>query len=163
MISLWLDSPDGIAPNEFQVSWNNSTVFDQKNIPAIGWTNLQLDVTATNTFASLQIGFRDDQGFLGLDDIQVVALADADGPPYIAVQPAAQVAIQGGTAEFSVLSSGQFPLSYHWQFDGANIDNATNSTLLFNNLDLSEAGAYDVVVFPILWDPPSVRMRRCRF
>ena len=107
-LSLWLDSPDGITPNEFQVEWNGSVVFDQNNIPALGWTNLQINVTATNSFTTLQIGFRDDQGFLGLDDVQVVALADAAGPPSIATQPAGQVSIQGGSAAFNVLSSGQF-------------------------------------------------------
>ncbi|HEY3856554.1 MAG TPA: choice-of-anchor tandem repeat GloVer-containing protein, partial [Verrucomicrobiae bacterium] len=146
LISLWLDSPDGITPNEFQVQWNDSIVFDQNNIPAIGWTNIQLDVTATNSFTTLQLGFRDDQGFLGLDDVQVVALADAAGPPYIAAQPASLVAIQGGNASFNVLSSGQFPLSYQWQFNGANIVDATNATLMLDNLDPSQAGAYDVLV-----------------
>ncbi len=159
LLSLWLDSPDGITPNEFQVAWNNSIVFDQNNIPGIGWTNIQLDVTATNAFSTLQIGFRDDQSFFGLDDVQVVALADADGPPYIAVQPAAQVAIQDGSAAFSVLSSGQFPLFYQWQFNGANIDNATNSTLLFNNLDFNPRRALTMSSFPTCWVRPSAPTR----
>lgn len=72
LLSLWLDSPDGGNPNEFQVSWNGATMLDLKNIPAIGWTNIQLLVSATGTNTLLQFGFRDDVTWLGLDDIRLV-------------------------------------------------------------------------------------------
>jgi uncharacterized repeat protein (TIGR03803 family) len=68
-LSLWLDSPDGQTPNEFLVSWNGNTLFDQTNIPAVGWTNLQFLVTAAGTNAVLQFGFRDDPSYLGLADV----------------------------------------------------------------------------------------------
>lgn len=72
LLSCWLDSPDGETPNEFLVSWNGNTLFDETNLPAIGWTNLQFVVTATGTSTVLQFGFRDDPTSLGLDDISVV-------------------------------------------------------------------------------------------
>lgn len=72
LLSLWLDSPDGGSPNEFQVSWNGATLLDLKNISAIGWTNIQLLVAATGTNTVLQFGFRDDVTWLGLDDIRVM-------------------------------------------------------------------------------------------
>ena len=71
-LSLWLDSPDGVAPNEFLVSWNGNTLFDQTSIPAIGWTNLQFLVKAAGTSTVLKFGFRDDISFLGLDDISAM-------------------------------------------------------------------------------------------
>jgi hypothetical protein len=74
LLSFWLDSPDGRTPNEFLVSWNGNTLFDQMNLPAIGWTNIQFMVTATGTSTALQFGFRDDPTYLGLDDINVVNL-----------------------------------------------------------------------------------------
>jgi len=92
-LSLWLDSPDGKTPNEFQVTWGGTTIFDQTNLGAIGWTNLQFYVTATNTNALLELGFRDDESFLGLDSIQVTPLVGANGPPIIALQPVNQVAL----------------------------------------------------------------------
>ena len=95
LLSLWLDSPDGISPNEFLVAWNGTVIFDQTNLGAIGWTNLQFYVTATGTNTVLQFGFRDDESFLGLDDIQVTPLVSADGPPIIVTQPANQVALAG--------------------------------------------------------------------
>lgn len=72
LLSFWLDSPDGGNPNEFRVSWNGTTLFDQTNIAAIGWTNIQLLVTATATNTVLQFGFRDDVTWLGLDDVRVI-------------------------------------------------------------------------------------------
>jgi PKD repeat protein len=71
-LSLWLDSPDGQTPNAFLVSWNGQTLFYRSNIPAIGWTNLQFLVSATGTNTVLEFGFRDDNGYLGLDDITVL-------------------------------------------------------------------------------------------
>jgi hypothetical protein len=72
LLSLWLNSPDGETPNEFLVNWNGSTIFDQTNIPATGWRNLQFVVTATGTNSVLQFQSRDDPSFLGLDDVSVL-------------------------------------------------------------------------------------------
>ncbi len=72
-ISLWLDSPDGLATNEFSVAWGGETLFDYTNLPAIGWTNLQFIVSATNTSTLLSIGGQDDQSSLGFDNVSVMA------------------------------------------------------------------------------------------
>ena len=146
LLSLWLDSPDGLSPNEFLMGWNGTPLFDQTDIGAVGWTNLQFYVTATGTNTVLEFGFRDDESFLGLDDIAVSALASAGGPPMILTQPANQLPISGGTTSFSVLSAGQLPLSYQWQFDAINIPNATNSTLTLANVNNNMEGTYDVLV-----------------
>jgi hypothetical protein len=75
LLSVWLDSPDGATPNEFLVSWNGSTLLDETNLTAFGWTNLRFVVSATGTSTILQFGFRDDPTSLGLDDISVVPSA----------------------------------------------------------------------------------------
>jgi hypothetical protein len=73
--SFWLNSsanpnsPHKTTPNQFLVSWNGMTLFNQTNIGVIGWTNLQFYVTANGTSSVLQFGFRDDPWALGLDDI----------------------------------------------------------------------------------------------
>ena len=82
LISMWLDSPDGRTPNEFLVDWNGTSIFDQSDIPATGWTNLQFTLTATGTNTLLQIRFRDDWSWLGLDDIRVVPVS-VTAPPAI--------------------------------------------------------------------------------
>jgi len=71
VVSLWLNSPDGLGPNEFLASWNGTTLFDGTNLGAIGWTNLQFTVLATDTNTVLELGFRDDPSFLGLDEVGV--------------------------------------------------------------------------------------------
>jgi uncharacterized repeat protein (TIGR03803 family) len=70
-LSLWLDSPDGQTPSEFLVSWNGNTLLNEVNLPAVGWTNLQFLVSATRSSTVLQLGFRDDPSYLGLDDVSV--------------------------------------------------------------------------------------------
>jgi hypothetical protein len=74
ILSLWLRNPTGRTPTEFQVQWNGATIFDQLNITATGWTNLQFLVTATGSITPLQFGFRNDPDYFGLDDIAVTPL-----------------------------------------------------------------------------------------
>jgi Immunoglobulin domain len=71
LLSLWLDSPNGLTPNEFFVAWNGNTLFDETNLPTIGWTNLQFVVTATGTNTILEFGALDGPSYLDLDDISV--------------------------------------------------------------------------------------------
>ncbi|MGO9244980.1 MAG: PKD domain-containing protein [Verrucomicrobiia bacterium] len=75
VLSVWLNSPDGLTPNEFLVSWNGNILFDETNMPALGWTNLQFSVSATGTSAVLEFGFRDDPSYLGLDDISAMPIS----------------------------------------------------------------------------------------
>ena len=86
LLSLWLKSPSvrgGNTPNEFSVSWNGNTLFDQVNIPPISaWTNLQFIVTATGGSSVLQFGERDDPYYFGLDDVSVIPI------PATSFQPA---------------------------------------------------------------------------
>ncbi|SPE60724.1 hypothetical protein SBV1_480007 [Verrucomicrobia bacterium] len=93
-ISFWLDSPDGLGPNEFLVQWNGTTIFDETNLPAVGWTNLQFVVTATGTNSLLEFGFRDDPSYLGLDDISVVGQSGTQTNLYL---PVYQVAKAGAS------------------------------------------------------------------
>ena len=65
--------------------------------------------------------------------------------PIITMQPMAQTFTLGGDVTLSVGTVGT-ALSYQWQFNGANIPGATNSTLNLANLSLTNAGAYRVMV-----------------
>ena len=107
LISFWLDSPDGQTPNEFLVSWNGTTLLDQINLGAIGWTNIQFVVTATGASMVLQFGFRDDPSYLGLDDISVVPLT-VNPPSVILSAPKVSV----GKTNFIFLLSGPAGSNY---------------------------------------------------
>ncbi|MGD0745485.1 MAG: LamG-like jellyroll fold domain-containing protein, partial [Verrucomicrobiota bacterium] len=80
-LSFWLDSPDGLTPNEFLVSWNGTTLLDETNLPAIGWTNILFQVTATGHSTVLEFGFRDDPTELGLDDVSVTTTNPVPAAP----------------------------------------------------------------------------------
>jgi hypothetical protein len=68
-------------------------------------------------------------------------------PPQITSQPTNQVVASGGTAQFSVVATGQPTLTYQWWFNQTNLlASATNSTLTLTNIGLAQAGGYSVEV-----------------
>jgi hypothetical protein len=146
LVSCWLDSPDGVTPNEFRVAWNGTNLFDEVNMGETGWTNLQFMVTAGATNTLLEFGFRNDDSYFGLDAITVNNVFSPTAAPQIAAQPASQTAALGASAAFSVTASGTPAVAYQWQFNGANLAGATNSTLAFSAVEAANAGFYQVVV-----------------
>jgi alpha-tubulin suppressor-like RCC1 family protein len=72
VLSFWLNCPDGETPSEFVVAWDGKILLDLTNPPALGWTNVQLRVSATVSGSMLQFGFRNDFSYFGLDDISLV-------------------------------------------------------------------------------------------
>jgi hypothetical protein len=66
--------------------------------------------------------------------------------PLIVYGPTNTGARAGTTAQFSVSATGQAPLSYQWFFNGAPLAGRTTSTLVLNNVQLTNEGGYSVVV-----------------
>src|SRR5262249_13742018 len=66
-------------------------------------------------------------------------------PLLITSPPASQTVFGGSTVTFEVTALGT-GLNYQWQFNGTNIDAATNSSLLLANVLPEQAGAYSVTV-----------------
>ncbi len=64
-------------------------------------------------------------------------------PPQITNQPVSLSLALGSTAEFAVGATVSF---CQWQFNGANLANATNLTLTNLNIQISNAGPYQAVV-----------------
>jgi hypothetical protein len=89
---------------------------------------------------------------LSASEIQAIYNAGSAGKcftpvaPAITTQPTNQTSLVGGTATFSVAASGTAPLGYQWSLNGTNITGATNPTLTLNNVQLTQAGSYSVVV-----------------
>jgi len=67
-------------------------------------------------------------------------------PATITQQPQPQAVQPGANATFSVAAFGQPPLRFQWRFNGANMPEATNSTLLLTNVQPRDDGLYSVVV-----------------
>jgi uncharacterized repeat protein (TIGR03803 family) len=79
LLSFWLDSPDGAIPNQFLVSWNGTNLYNQTNLPALGWTNMQFQVAASGTSTVLEFGAQNDNSYFGLDDVSVSSLQPGIG------------------------------------------------------------------------------------
>jgi len=74
------------------------------------------------------------------------------GKPTITLQPLPQNICAGGTAQFTIAASGQGPLTYQWQKNGANLAEGghyagvMSTTLTVSNADAGDAGFYRCVV-----------------
>lgn len=79
-----------------------------------------------------------------------------DGRPWIVRQPANQTVYSASTVTFSVTAVSQLPPTYQWQFNGANIDGATNAALVLTNVPLSGQGLYHVLVSNALGSVASI-------
>ena len=94
VLSFWLTSvtagTNTTAPNHFAAKWNGVALYNQTNLPAFGWTNLQFTVSATGASSTLEFDFNDKPEALGLDDVTVNVLVPS-GPLF---QP---VALSSGT------------------------------------------------------------------
>lgn len=67
-------------------------------------------------------------------------------PPFILSQPQAQVGYWGRSVSFSVKASGTAPLTYQWYKDGFAIPWATNSSLVFPTVSITDGGSYYSVI-----------------
>jgi hypothetical protein len=83
-IGLWLAS-DGFFENRFQVLWDGQVVYDRSNLFPQGFTEVLIDPVATGASTTLAFGFRDDSGFLHVDDISVRAVAAIPEPSEVAL------------------------------------------------------------------------------
>jgi hypothetical protein len=63
---------DGGAPSDFSASWDGSPVLSLTNLPSTdgGWDFFSTTVAGTG-FDTISFAFRDDPGFLGLDNVSV--------------------------------------------------------------------------------------------
>jgi hypothetical protein len=66
--------------------------------------------------------------------------------PFIVAPPQDQVTTLGKRVQFAVQAVGPNPLRYQWQFNSANLPDATNSTLVISNAQWSDEGNYTVLV-----------------
>src|SRR5437879_6342186 len=64
----------------------------------------------------------------------------------IVTQPQSQSAVIGSTVSLNVVAGGTPPFSYQWFFNGNQITNATNDTLILSNVQTNQSGSYTVTV-----------------
>jgi hypothetical protein len=76
---------------------------------------------------------------------QRVAVVD-QGAPMITAQPESQTVLAGVTTNLSVGISACPPLTYQWYFNGDNLANGTDATLVLSNVATTDTGEYSLVV-----------------
>src|SRR5439155_26653144 len=67
-------------------------------------------------------------------------------PPFITQNPQGSTNYAGGTLSLSVMAGGTAPLGYQWFFNGTNVPNGTNATLIFTNVLKTRSGDYFATV-----------------
>jgi hypothetical protein len=77
LLSFWLKSVATSPPktNTFSVNWNGADVYNQTNIGAFDWTNMQFLATATGSNTVLQFGFQNQfPAYFVFDDVSVTPI-----------------------------------------------------------------------------------------
>jgi hypothetical protein len=120
--------------------YTNSGISSGWTYPYIGLSSyggetVQIAFHATSDSGSVDAGWY-------VDDVSI----QSSGAPVILTPPASQTDSVGSSATLNVGAGGDSPLSYQWRFNSNSIAGATNASLTFANLQLTNTGYYDVVV-----------------
>jgi hypothetical protein len=124
-LSFWLENPNafggGTSPNQFAVSWNGTSLFNQVNVPTISsWTNFQFRVVSPGTSSTIQFAAVNLHGVFALDD---VSLTPMPLPQFLSVGQSKGVF----TTTWSAVAGQNYQVQYSTNLAGTNWINLTNS------------------------------------
>ena len=108
------------------VAWGNE-VYGQLDMPPVLWT-----------VVAIAAGDRSSLALVG------------DGSVTMTVPPASRSVCTGTTVTLNVMALGTPPLTYQRQFNGTNLPDATNASLVLPRVQPSDTGDYRVVVSNVL-------------
>jgi hypothetical protein len=69
-----------------------------------------------------------------------------DGSPRITINPYSRPVPAGSNSTLTAFAAGAPPLNYQWQFNGTNIDSATNANFILSNASLASVGGYRCLI-----------------
>jgi len=127
-----------------QVYWGDQFFESFTNVPLTSgpWHYVYCYVKASNAVTRLTLVSPSGYG-TPVDDVLVGWLQE---PITILAQPQSQSVIEGGTVNFVVQVLGSPPLWYQWFFEGEPIGWGTEKVLSLQDVRLSQAGNFSVVV-----------------
>ena len=117
----------------------NGTNIDSATNSSLALSNLQASESSADYTVTVTDG-------ISTNTATILHLVVMNVPPLITQQPADQSVLIGSNAMFSVTAVGQLPMTWQWQFNQTNIDDATNATLVLTNVTPDQAGAYSVLI-----------------
>ncbi len=111
---------------------------------AVDWCGATNVIGAGPQVLQWSLGSTFNPGTGWVDTVQIIPIAGTG--PSITTQPAGTSASAGNSASFSATAAGTPTLLYQWQFEGADLPGATNSTLTLYDVQGANAGTYTVRV-----------------
>jgi uncharacterized repeat protein (TIGR03803 family) len=116
--------------------------FDQTNIPGATSQLLTTPNAQTSNQGSYRVVVTNNYG----SATSAVAFLQLVLTPAVTGYNSSSSLAEGSTATFSVFTTGQPPLTFQWDFDGAAIAGATSSTLAIPTVQPSNSGSYQVFI-----------------
>ena len=131
----------GDAPLSYQWRRNGTAISGATsasyalNPTAVSDSGAQFDVVVSNGAGTVT------------SNVATLTVTPAPVPPSITTQPASLTVTAPNAANFSVVATGDAPLSYQWRRNGTAISGATSASYALNPTAVSDSGAqFDVVV-----------------
>jgi hypothetical protein len=117
--------------------WDNLTIGSKSvTVGSVASANLSGPITGIGIVVKVT-----STGSWDYDDLLISATS-----PCIVSQPASLSVPMGGTTNLAVEATGAPTLLYQWQFNNADLANATNSAIVLADVQASNAGPYQVVL-----------------
>jgi hypothetical protein len=125
------------------VTWRINGSLIAQRVNTSPFTNGTIMIGYMDTFNSIANPAAD--AFVLFDNVRVEIPAAAV-PPAISAQPQNISLYPQQDALFSVAATGSAPLSFQWQFNGANIPGATSNSFSRMDVQPEDVGSYSVVI-----------------
>jgi hypothetical protein len=107
----------------------------------------QVTAEASSTVIDVVGSTNSSVGLIVVDNVYIGATPGFGSKPSITTQPSSVLSGLNGSATFTVATLGLEPFSYQWYYNSNTpIGGATTNPLILNNLQLTNAGSYSVVV-----------------
>jgi hypothetical protein len=130
---------NGTAPLSYQWQKNGANLTGQTN------TALALGNVQPGDAGGYRVVIGNVAGAI-LSEPATLQVNPAPVGPGITVPLQSQTVTSGGSVTFTVTANGTAPLTYQWQKNGASLSGKTNAALTLSDVQLSDAGAFRVVI-----------------
>jgi len=124
----------------YQWQFNSTNILNATNA-ALTLTNIQ---SANAGFYSVIVS--NSSGATASSNATLTVIA----PVVITAQPEGKTVAAGTNVLFTVSTTGDGVLSYHWRFNGVNIAGETNASLALNGVQATNAGNYSVNISNVI-------------